>query len=167
MGMVTTPFDDLDAYLALPRASGLAVSPDGSRVVTSIAELNEKRTEFVTAIWELDPDGRKPARRLTRGAKGESSPVFTADGDLMFLAARPTEGDDTPPASLWRLPAAGGEAVEALALPGGIDAVRTARAAEVTAVAAKLLRSASGIDDDKRRVPCNESVSWAACGSGW
>ena len=150
MGMVTTPFDDLDAYLALPRASGLAVSPDGSRVVTSIAELNEKRTEFVTAIWELDPDGRKPARRLTRGAKGESSPVFTADGDLMFLAARPTEGDDTPPASLWRLPAAGGEAVEALALPGGIDAVRTARAAEVTAVAAKLLRSAAGIDDDKR-----------------
>jgi dipeptidyl aminopeptidase/acylaminoacyl peptidase len=150
MGMVTTPFDDLDAYLALPRASGLAVSPDGSRVVTSIAELNEKRTEFVTAIWELDPDGRKPARRLTRGAKGESSPVFTADGDLMFLAARPTEGDDTPPASLWRLPAAGGEAVEALALPGGIDAVRTARAAEVTAVAATLLRSAAGIDDDKR-----------------
>jgi dipeptidyl aminopeptidase/acylaminoacyl peptidase len=150
MGMVTTPFDDLDAYLALPRLSGLAVSPDGSRVVTSIAELNEKRTEFVTAIWELDPDGRKPARRLTRGAKGESSPVFTADGDLMFLAARPTEGDDTPPASLWRLPAAGGEAVEALALPGGIDVVRTARAAVVRAVAAKLLRSAAGIDDDKR-----------------
>jgi Tol biopolymer transport system component len=150
VGMVTTPFDDLDAYLALPRASGLAVSPDGSRVVTSIAELNEKRAEFVAAIWELDPDGTKPARRLTRGAKGESSPVFTADGDLLFLAARPTEGDDTPPASLWRLPAAGGEAVEALALPGGIDAVRTARAADVTAVATKLLRSASGIDDDKR-----------------
>jgi len=147
---MTTPFDDLDAFLALPRASGLAVSPDGSRVVTSIAELNEKRTEFVTAIWELDPDGRKPARRLTRGAKGESSPVFTAAGDLLFQAARPTEEDDKPPASLWRLPAAGGEAVEALTLPSGVDGVRTARAAAVTVVAAKLLRSASGVDDDKR-----------------
>lgn len=150
MDMVTTPFDDLDEYLALPRVSGLAVSPDGSRVVTSIAGLNEKRTEFVTAVWELDPEGRKPARRLTRGAKGESSPVFTADGDLLFLAARPTDDDDKPPASLWRLPAAGGEAVEALTLPGGVDGVRTARAAAVTVVAAKLLRSASGVDDDKR-----------------
>jgi dipeptidyl aminopeptidase/acylaminoacyl peptidase len=147
---MTTPFDDLDAFLALPRASGLAVSPDGSRVVTSIAELNEKHTEFVNAIWELDPQGRKPARRLTRGAKGESSPVFTADGDLLFLAARPTEEDDKPPAALWRLPAAGGEAVEALTLPGGVDGVRTARAAAVTVVAAKLVRSASGVEDDKR-----------------
>ncbi len=71
------------------------------------------------------PQGKQPARRLTRGAKGESSPEFTADGDLLFVAARPTEDDDKPPAALWRLPAAGGEAVEELALPGGIDAVRT------------------------------------------
>jgi dipeptidyl aminopeptidase/acylaminoacyl peptidase len=147
---MTTPFHDLDAFLALPRASGLAVSPDGSRVVTSITELNAKRTEFVTAIWELDPEGRQPARRLTRGAKGESSPAFTADGDLLFVAARPSEEDDKPPASLWRLPAAGGEAVEALALPGGVDGVRTARSAAVTVVVAKLLRSASSFDEDKR-----------------
>jgi dipeptidyl aminopeptidase/acylaminoacyl peptidase len=149
-GMATTPFDDLDEFLGLPRVSGLVVSPDGSRVVASIAELNDERTEFVTAIWELDPAGRRPARRLTRGAKGESSPAFTADGDLLFVAARPTAEDDKPSASLWRLPAAGGEAVEALALPGGIEGVRTARAAAATLVAAKLLRSASGIDEDKR-----------------
>ena len=148
--MLTTPFDDLDEFLALPRVSGLAVSPDGSRVVTTIAELNDKRTEFVTAIWELDPDGQLPARRLTRGAKGESSPAFTFDGDLLFVAARPSEDDDKPPASLWRLPAAGGEAVEALVLPGGIDGVRTAREAAATVASAKLLRSASGVDEDKR-----------------
>jgi hypothetical protein len=49
-----TPFADLDDYLALPRVSGLAVSPDGSRVVTTVAELNDKRTEYFSAIWELD-----------------------------------------------------------------------------------------------------------------
>ncbi|WP_197518731.1 alpha/beta fold hydrolase [Mycobacterium sp. ACS1612] len=147
---MTTPFDDLDEFLSLPRTSGLAVSPDGSRIVTSITELNDNGTEFITAIWELDPNGRKPARRLTRGAKGESSPVFTADGDLLFLAARPTESDDKPPASLWRLPAGGGEAVEVLALPGGVDGVRTARVAATTVVAAKLLPSAEGVDEDKR-----------------
>jgi dipeptidyl aminopeptidase/acylaminoacyl peptidase len=148
--MATTPFDDLDEFLALPRVSGLAVSPDGSRVVTTIAQLNDKRTEFVSAVWELDPAGQKPARRLTRGAKGETSPVFTADGDLLFLAARPNEEDDKPPASLWRLPVSGGEAVEEVALPGGVDGVRSAREAAVTVVAAKLLQSASGVDDDKR-----------------
>ena len=147
----STPFSDLDDYIALPRVAGLAVSPDGSRVVTTVTELNDKRTEYVSAIWELDPAGLRPARRLTRGAKGESTPVFTADGDLLFVAARPTEQDDKAPASLWRLPAAGGEAVEELALPGGVDGVRTARAAAVTVVTAKMLRSSSDVDDDKRR----------------
>ena len=95
----STPFSDLDDYLALPRVAGLAVSPDGSRVVTTVTELNDKRTEYVSAVWELDPAGLRPARRLTHGAKGESAPVFTADGDLLFVAVRPTEEDDKAPAS--------------------------------------------------------------------
>jgi len=148
--MTATPFDDLDDYLALPRVSGIAVSGDGSRVVTTIAELNDKRTEFVMAIWELDPQGGRPARRLTRGAKGESSPVFTSDGDVLFVSSRPTPDDDKPPASLWRLPASGGEAVEVLDLPGGIKAVRAARDATTAVVTSPLLRSADSIDDDRR-----------------
>ena len=147
------PFSDLDDYLALPRVAGLAVSPDGSRVVTTVAELNDKRTEYVSAVWELDPAGQRPARRLTRGAKGESSPVFTADGDLLFVAARPTDEDDKAPASLWRLPAAGGEAVEELALPGGVDGVRTARAAAVTVVAGET--AAVGVRRRRRQTAAN------------
>ncbi|EHI12657.1 S9 family peptidase [Mycolicibacterium thermoresistibile] len=160
-----TPFYDLDDYLAVPRVSGLAVAPDGSRLVTTIAELDADRTAFVTALWELDPAGQRPARRLTRGAKGESSPAFTGEGDLLFLAARPlpaapggenragadaagSEGD--PPVTLWRLPAVGGEAVSELALPGAISAVRTARNAPATVVAAPMLPSAADIDDDRR-----------------
>ncbi|WP_396906240.1 alpha/beta fold hydrolase [Mycolicibacterium phlei] len=145
-----TPFHDLDDYIALPRVSGLALSPDGTRLLTTIAELNDKRTEYVSAVWELDPAGERPARRLTRGAKGESAPAFTADGDILFVAVRPTEDDDKPPAALWRLPAAGGEAYEALTLPGGVEAVRTAREADVAVVRASLLPSARDIDDDRR-----------------
>ena len=146
----TTPFEDLDDYIALPRVSGLAVSPDGTRVVTTIAELNDKRTEYLSAVWELDPAGRQPARRLTRGAKGESSPAFAADGDLLFIAVRPTEDDDKPPAALWRLPAAGGEAFQALELPGGVEAIATAREADVAVVRAPMLPSARTVDDDRR-----------------
>jgi dipeptidyl aminopeptidase/acylaminoacyl peptidase len=144
------PFHDLDEYLALPRVADLAVSADGTRVVTTVAELDDKRTEFVTSVWELDPAAQRPARRLTRGAKGEAAPVFTADGDLLFVAVRPSGDDDKPPPALWRLPAAGGEAAEVLALPGGIEAVRTARDADVVVVRASQLPSARGIDDDRR-----------------
>jgi dipeptidyl aminopeptidase/acylaminoacyl peptidase len=86
--MTATAFDNLDDYLALPRISGLAVSADGSRVVTTVAELNDKRTDYVSAIWEVDPTGEEPARRLTRGSNGDSAPAFTVDGDLLFLSSR-------------------------------------------------------------------------------
>ncbi|WP_099040610.1 S9 family peptidase [Mycobacterium neglectum] len=145
-----TPFGDLDAYLALQRVSGLAVSPDGSRVVTTVAELNDKRTEFISAVWEVDPAGAQQARRLTRGAKGESAPVFTAGGDVLFVASRPNEDDDKAPAALWRLPAAGGEAFEALALPGGVETVRTASDADFVVVSGPMMPSARSIDDDRR-----------------
>ncbi len=148
--MVGNPFGDVDDYFALPRVSGLAVSPDGSRVVTTITELNHKHTEYVTAIWELDPEGRAPARRLTRGAKGESAPTFTSSGDLLFVAARPSADDDEPPASLWSLPAAGGEAIELVAVPGGVEVARTAHDASTAVVRAPLLPSARSIDDDRR-----------------
>ncbi|WP_018599236.1 prolyl oligopeptidase family serine peptidase [Mycobacterium sp. 155] len=147
-----TPFHDLDDYLALPRVSGLAVSPDGSRLVTTVSTLNDKRTEFVTAVWELDVNGQQPARRLTHGAKGESAPTFTGAGDLLFLAARPTQAsteDDTAPAALWRLPAAGGEAVEMFSMPGGVSGMASARSAEVTVATAVLLASAGSVAEDK------------------
>ncbi len=148
--MTETPFGDLDDFFALPRVSGLAVSPDGSRVVTTVSELGEKRTEYVTAIWELDPMGLAPGRRLTRGAKGESAPAFTSKGDLLFVAVRPTDDDDKPPAALWTLPAAGGEAVEVLAPPGGVDVAKTARDKAVAVVRAPLLPSARSFEDDHR-----------------
>ncbi len=152
--MTTTAFDSLDDYLALPRVSGLAVSADGSRVVTTVAELNDKRTEYVSAIWELDPAGKRPARRLTRGASGDSSPAFTVDGDLLFISSRPTaentDGTDKPPASLWRLPAGGGEAIEELSMPGGVSVVRTARGANAAVIGAPLLPAARDIDDERR-----------------
>ena len=151
--MTATPFDNLDDYLALPRVAGLAVSADGSRVVTTVAELNDTHTEYVGAVWELDPVGQRPAHRLTRSQTGESSPTFTADGDLLFISSRPTAGtfkDEKAPAALWRLPAGGGEAVEVVSTPGGISAVRAARVADTTIVGSTLLPAARNVDEDRR-----------------
>ena len=148
--MSENPFGDLDDYLALRRVSGLAVSPDATRVVTTVSEANDKRTEYVSAIWELDPRGRLPARRLTRGATGESAPTFTFDGDLLYVAVRPTDDEDKPPAALWNLPAAGGEAMKIFAPPGGVERVKTARDSSRAVVRAPLLPSAVDVDDDRR-----------------
>ena len=152
-GVTDTPFHDLDAYVALPRLGGLALSPDGTRLVTGVAELDADGTRYRTALWEVDPAGEAPARRLTRGAAGESGPVFTPDGDLLFRSARPdpdTTGEAEPPTSLWRLPRAGGEAFEMLSAPAGVSAVHTARRADRTVATVAVLPSATGIEDDKR-----------------
>ena len=144
----STPFHDLDEFLSLPRVSGLAVSPDGDRVVTTVATLDDKRVEFVSALWELDPTGRRPARRITHGRTGESAPVFTADGDLFFLASRPGAGEDKPPKALWCLPASGGEAYQVCAMPGGVDGVVSAGGA--TVLASSMLPSATDLDADEK-----------------
>ncbi|PRC48846.1 S9 family peptidase, partial [Mycobacterium sp. ITM-2017-0098] len=81
------------------------------------------------------------------GAKGESSPEFTAGGDLLFLAVRPTAEDDTPPQTLWCLPRAGGEAHEVAVLPGGVDGVVSAGG--TTVIASSMLPSAAGVDEDE------------------
>lgn len=150
-GATASAFDDLDDFLAVPRVSGLAVSPDGSRVVAAVTRLNTKGTEFVSALWELDPLGHRQARRLTHGAKGESSAEFTVDGDLLFLAARPGPDDDgADPSSdktLWCLPRAGGEAYELASLPGGVDGVVSAGG--TTVIATSMLPSAADVDEDK------------------
>ncbi|WP_104044162.1 S9 family peptidase [Arthrobacter sp. ZGTC412] len=148
-----TPFHDLDHYLSIPRVSGLAMSPDGRRLVTTVATLNGKGTEFGTALWELDPAGQKQARRITRSAKGEAGAAFAANGDVYFTSARPDpdspEGD--PVSALWLLPADGGEARVVLNRPGGVGAVMTAKSADATFVVAEVLAGSADEDDDAER----------------
>src|SRR5665213_571067 len=82
-------FTNLDDYNALPRIEGLVLSPDGTRLVCSVQALSSDRTTFQTSLWDVDPDGVRPARRLTRSAAGESEPAFGAGGDLLFISKRP------------------------------------------------------------------------------
>ncbi|PPK98095.1 dipeptidyl aminopeptidase/acylaminoacyl peptidase [Kineococcus xinjiangensis] len=127
-----TPFADLDAFVDLSRTTSLALSPDGTRLVVVTAVPDRTRTRYVSALWEVDPAGERPARRLTRSAKGEQNPVFAADGSLLFTSARPdpdAEAADDAPAALWWMPAGGGEAEVLATRPGGVTGVVAAREA--------------------------------------
>ena len=151
--MTVTPFHDLDAFIALPRQGGLALSPDGTRLAAVVATLDPTATRYVNAVWELDPAGERPAHRVTRSAKGESGIVYAPNNDLYFLSARPdpeaTESDDA--AALWVVPGVGGEARRVLARPGGVDAVAVASASGAVVVTAGVLPGADQASDAEAR----------------
>jgi dipeptidyl aminopeptidase/acylaminoacyl peptidase len=148
------PYADLDAYLDVPRASGLALSPDGTRLVTTVATLDPDRTRWVSALWEVDPAGARPARRLTRSAKGEGAPVFAPDGGLLFTSARPDPAAAAPaddaPAALWLLPSTG-EARVVATRPGGFGAIAVAQQAGTVVALSDTLPGATDGDSDAER----------------
>ncbi|MEV4539650.1 S9 family peptidase [Asanoa sp. NPDC049518] len=145
------PFSDLEAFVRLPRLGGLRLSPDGRRLVVGVATPDRKNSRYSTALWEVDPDGARPARRLTRSAKGESAAVFAPSGDLLFTSARPSpDGDDEeePRAALWLLPVGGGDAWVLANPAGGVSGVVVSASGTVVA-GSPLLPSAADPDADQ------------------
>ncbi|MGM1062123.1 prolyl oligopeptidase family serine peptidase [Saccharothrix sp. Mg75] len=127
-------FGDLTSYNGMPRVSSLALSPDGARLVAVVSSPSPDGKAWQGALWEVDPTGERPARRLTRGAKGEGAPAFTPDGGLLFVSSRPdqeakpNEGKAKDKAALWLLPPTG-EARELFRPAGGVAEFAVARQA--------------------------------------
>jgi len=151
-----TPFHRLADFIALPRLGGLALSPDGTRLVTSVATLDTSGKKWQSALWEIDPAGRREARRLTRGSAGESAPQFTPAGDLLFTSARPDPdaakdaGDPKP--ALWALAPGGGEARLVLQRPSGVSGVAVAAdTGDVVVLSAAMPGAADAEADEERR----------------
>ncbi|MDQ3054181.1 MAG: S9 family peptidase [Actinomycetota bacterium] len=160
------PFAGLPDYNAIPRLGGLALSPDGSRLVTAVATLNPEKTKWQTALWEVDPEGKNSARRLTRSAPGESSPVFTPSGELLFSSARPDPdaGKDAEEAKagLWVLPSHGGEARLVLSRPGGVSAVVVARDSNAVAVVTAMNTGVKDGKSDAERIKARKEAGVTA-----
>src|SRR4029453_6223504 len=121
---------DLDLYLSLPRVAGLALSPDGGRLVTSVALPGPDGKKFASALWELAPAGRAVRvgrRRVSRSAPGEANGGFLPDGSLLFSSARddpaaaPADRPEGEVAGLWLLPARGAGGPRVAAPPPPAD----------------------------------------------
>jgi dipeptidyl aminopeptidase/acylaminoacyl peptidase len=151
-----TPFHEFDDYLALRRLAGLALSPDGIRLVTTVAERTPDGKRFATSLWEVDPGGQRPPRRLTRSAPGEAHPAFLPDGRLLFSSRRPDaeakpEEETEDRATLWLLPEAG-EARQVARRGGDIGDVVVARdSGDVVFIASTMPGMTTVEDDEKRR----------------
>src|SRR3954464_1169849 len=147
-------FDDLDEFLAIPRVTQLRLAPDGSRLVATVSGRSRNREKFVSALWEIDPLGDAPPRRLTLSAAGESSPQFLPDGTLLFLSKRRMdereEESDKDVTGLWSLPAAGGEARRIAARPGGFSELAVAADAGTCVLSTPTLAGATSVEEDDR-----------------
>ncbi len=145
-----------DVFVQLPRLSGLRLSPDGSRLVVSVAVPHTDGKRMASSIWQVDPNAAAAPRRLTRSAKGETGAAFLPDGSILFTSARPDpdarpDGDEDPPAALWLLPSGGGEARLLAAPRAGVTAVRVARSAGTIVLASGLFPGVASLDDDAAR----------------
>ncbi len=152
------PAFDLDRFLSLPRLSGLRLSPAGDRLIVSVALPDPEGKRFTSAMWELDPSGRAPARRLTRSVQGEGGGTHTRDGSILFASSRPDPGQvperreayqEVP--QLWLLPAGGGEARPVASPHGGVESVRAAAAADVVLFATAVHPGAADLEADQAR----------------
>nr|WP_155351392.1 S9 family peptidase [Acrocarpospora pleiomorpha] len=157
--MVTSIFQNVREYVAVPRVTALRLSPDATRLVAVVQSLDPDEKAYGTALWEIPLDPDAEPYRLTRSAKGEAGAEFTPDGELLFVSRRPdpTEKDsDSEAAALWLLPERG-EPRRLATRPGGIGAVRAGGDAIV--YAAQVLPGDSATEADRRKARKDAGVS--------
>jgi dipeptidyl aminopeptidase/acylaminoacyl peptidase len=153
---------DLDDFLAMPRLSGLVVSPQG-RVMVHSGLPDDDGAKFVIAVLEIDPAGS--VRQLTVPRAGVTMVGCTPDGHLLLRdhradPNRTSSRNDV--ASLWKLPATGGEAGFVAATPSGVDAVRVARDAGTTVLLSEAFPSAGSLAEDRAKAEAREKADTSA-----
>ena len=78
-----------DDLYALKVPIEVRLSPDGSRIAYVVKETAPGKDGYRMSIWLVPADGSAPARRLTLGARRDTSPRWSPDGTtLAFLSDR-------------------------------------------------------------------------------
>jgi dipeptidyl aminopeptidase/acylaminoacyl peptidase len=146
----------IDTMLRLPRLTSLKLSPDGRRLVAAVGGVSPDGKAMATSLWQLDPEDRQPARRLTRSVEGEGAGIgFLPDGALLFESKRPDPDAKPDPDrkvnALWALPADGGEARMLVAPEGGVCGIAVARDAHALVFGANVQRGSRDFAGDTER----------------
>ena len=108
--------------LQIPSLSDPRLSPDGSQLLYVLAEADWRANKQIRHIWRSDVDGGGSDVQLTNGARGESEPRWSPDGDwVAFLAnrSRGADEDEVKKSQVLLISNRGGEARPLTKRPGG------------------------------------------------
>ncbi|QDV36739.1 S9 family peptidase [Tautonia plasticadhaerens] len=122
----------VDDLLAVKTVSDPQVSPDGTRVVYVVSEIDRESSKSNSDLWLVPVSGGEP-KRLTTAKESDSHPRWSPDGSsIAFLSSRGGS------AQVWLLPMDGGEARQLTTLPIDVDGPIWSPTGEHLAVVARV-----------------------------
>jgi dipeptidyl aminopeptidase/acylaminoacyl peptidase len=136
----------------MERVGSPAVSPDGGRVVYTVRTTDMGKNRGHTDLYLVDLGAAHPVpQRLTSDAASSTDPEWSPRGDaIYFISSRSGSGQ------VWRVPAAGGEAVRVTDLPLDVDAFRVAPTGDRIALSMAVFRDCADLACTKARVDAKE-----------
>jgi len=119
-----TPLSIEDA-LALRQVSDPRLSPDGTRVVSVVTELDEESKNYCKNLWMVSAAGGD-ARPLTYGVDASVAPRWSPDGEAFAFLSDRTRGTEKEEdeSQIWLLPMEGGEARRLTQAEGGVRGIQ-------------------------------------------
>ena len=142
----------VEDLVTMERVGSPAVSPDGGRVVYTVRTTDMGKNRGHTDLYLVDLRAANPApQRLTSDAASSTDPEWSPNGDaIYFLSSRSGSGQ------VWRVPAAGGDAVRVTDLPLDVDAFRVAPTGDRMLLSMAVFRDCADLACTKARVDAKE-----------
>jgi len=142
----------VEDLVTMERVGSPAVSPDGGKVVYTVRTTDMGKNRGHTDLYLVDLRAADPVpQRLTSDAASSTDPEWSPSGDaIYFLSARSGSGQ------VWRVPAAGGDAVRVTDLPLDVDAFRVAPTGDRMLLSMAVFRDCADLACTKARVGAKE-----------
>ncbi|WP_371767425.1 prolyl oligopeptidase family serine peptidase [Massilia sp.] len=142
----------VEDLVTMERVGSPAVSPDGGKVVYTVRTTDMGKNRGHTDLYLVDLRAADPTpQRLTSDAASSTDPEWSPNGDaIYFLSARSGSGQ------VWRVPAAGGDAVRVTDLPLDVDAFRVAPTGDRMLLSMAVFRDCADLACTKARVDAKE-----------
>ena len=108
----------IDQLIELKRPGGVALSPDGTKVIFTVNETNWDDNAYETELFIVDTKGGSPLQ-LTRAKKSSSAPAWSPDGKWIAFSS-----DRSDKRQLYLISPAGGEALQLTDVEDGVGAFK-------------------------------------------